>query len=136
VILLGGQSIAVSVALSLGRAGLSVTALGDGGFDTVGSSRYCSTFVDLGSGQGVQERWLDWLLARPSSDAVIVPCNDDGSELVARNRSLLVGAGYRPAELSDEVALTMLDKQRTYELAREAGSRDAQNHGRADSGGS
>ena len=121
VILLGGQSIAVCVGRSVGRAGVSVTALGDGRFDSVGASRYCTTFVDLGSGHGVQERWLDWLRARPRSEAVIFPCNDDGIELVARNRPLLVASGYLPAELNDEVALATLDKQRAYELAREAG---------------
>ena len=121
VILLGGQNIAVCVGRSVGRAGVSVTALGDGRFDSVGASRYCSTFVDLGSGHGVQERWLDWLLARPRSKAVIFPCNDDGIELVARNRPQLVASGYLPAELNDEVALATLDKQRAYELAREAG---------------
>jgi D-aspartate ligase len=121
-VLLGGQNIAVSVARALGRAGVSVVALGDGEFDTVGSSRHCSSFVDLGSGDGVQERWLEWLLDRPDSrPAVLFPCNDDGLELVLRNRSLLTDAGYLPAQLNDEVALAMLDKRRTYELAREAG---------------
>ena len=67
----------------------------------------------------MQERWLDWLLARPA------PGGDPSLQrrryrARGANRPLLVAAGYLPAELDDEVALATLDKQRTYELAREA----------------
>jgi predicted ATP-grasp superfamily ATP-dependent carboligase len=120
-ILLGGGAIAVSVARSLGRATIPVIALGDAGWDLVAQSRYCRTFVDLGSGEGVQERWLEWLLSQRSERAVILPCNDDGLELVARKREVLVEHGYQSMEANEQAVLAMLNKNRTYELAREAG---------------
>lgn len=122
VILLGGDIIAVSVARSLGTAEIPVWALGDAESDVVGHSRYCTSFVDLGSGPGVQERWLDWLCNRPIGKAVVFPCCDDGLELIGRHRSTLVERGCLPIEANDEVVLAMLDKLKTYDLAREAGT--------------
>jgi len=118
-IILGGGDIAVPVARSLGSAGIDVHALGTTP-DPIRHSRYCAAFTDLGAGQGVQERWLEWLQHGPRG-AVILPCNDDGLELVARNRQTLLELGYRPVEGRDDVMLAMLDKGRTYELARRAG---------------
>src|SRR5262245_23928507 len=74
VIVLGGGIIAVSVARSLGTAEIPVWALGDAKTDVVKHSRFCTSFVDLGSGTGVQERWLDWLCSRQIGDAVVFPC--------------------------------------------------------------
>lgn len=121
VVVLGGGIIAVSVARCLGAAGIPVWALGDSRSDVAGHSRYCTSFVDLGSGEGVQERWLDWLCRREIGEAVIFPCCDDGLELVARRRAVLEERGHRPIECNGEVLLAMLDKLKTYALAREAG---------------
>lgn len=118
--ILGGGPIAVPVARSLRRAGARTYALGYVS-DPVRHSRFCDEFVDLGSGEGVQERWLAWLLEGGAPGAVVLPCNDDALEMVARNRPALRGHGYRPIEADDEVVLAMLDKERTYALAREAG---------------
>jgi predicted ATP-grasp superfamily ATP-dependent carboligase len=52
---------------------------------------------------------------------VLLPCDDDGLELIARNRTELSDHGYLPIEADDDVVLAMLDKDRTYELAREIG---------------
>lgn len=120
-VLLGGEVIAVSAARSLGGAGIRVYAVGDRQFDPVARSRYCRAFVDLGSGNGVQERWLTWLSDDAPRGAVIIPCNDDGLEMIARNRRSLEELGYVPAEANDEVVLAMLDKARTYDLARATG---------------
>jgi D-aspartate ligase len=120
-ILLGGSPIAYSVARSLGAIGVPVYVLGDAAWDTVGSSRFCAHFVDLGSGADVGKRWIDWLEAEGPRDGAVLPCNDDGLELIACNRARLVELGYRPIEANDEVLLAMLDKQRTYELAVGAG---------------
>lgn len=120
-ILLGGGIISVSVARCLGPAGIPVWALGDGAQDTVNHSRFCTAFVDLGSGDGVQDRWLEWLLRLPAGEAVVFPCSDDGLELVCRNRARLVELGYRPIEADDDVALAMLDKLDTYARAGTAG---------------
>jgi D-aspartate ligase len=121
VILLGGGIIAVSVARGVGTADIPVWALGDANADVVNHSRFCTSFVDLGSGDGVQERWLDWLCDRQIGEAVVFPCCDDGLELVARHRAMLVEHGYLPIEANDDVLLAMLDKLKTYALAREAG---------------
>jgi predicted ATP-grasp superfamily ATP-dependent carboligase len=121
VILLGGGIVAVSVARCLGIADVRVWALGDARSDLVPHSRFCTSFIDLGSGEGVQARWLDWMCERPIGEAVVLPCSDDGLELVSRHRPTLLAAGYLPIEANDDVVLAMLDKLRTYALAREAG---------------
>jgi len=120
-VLLGGGIIAVSVARGLGTAGVPTWGLGDARTDLVKHSRFCTSFVDLGSGEGAQERWLEWLCERPIGDAVVLPCCDDGLELVARHRTTLASMGYRPIESDDDVVLAMLDKLETYVLARAAG---------------
>jgi D-aspartate ligase len=117
-ILLGGEATAVSVARSLGRAGVPVWALGRRS-DPVRRSRHCSRFVEVG-GDDMQARWLEWLHGAPAG-AVVLPCEDDGLELVARNRSALLERGLVPIEADDEVLLAMLDKERTYALAEAAG---------------
>lgn len=119
-IVLGGGPIAVPVTRSLASAGATVTVLGTSN-DPVGHSRACAEFVDLGSGDGVQDRWLEWLTDRRQDGAVVLPYSDDALELSARHRATLFELGYRPAELDPEVTLAMLDKDRTYELARRIG---------------
>jgi D-aspartate ligase len=120
-ILLGGEAIAVSVARSLGRRGVPVYALGAADVDPVRFSRYCFQFVDLGSGEGVQDRWMNWLTRTAGEPRVILPCNDDGLELVARRRPDLEDLGYKSIEANDSVLLTMLDKATTYDLASRLG---------------
>ncbi len=110
---------AVSVARSLGRMGVAVHAVGDAAWDPVRRSRYCSSFIDLAA-DTIADR-LDWLERRAPRPAVLLPCDDEGLELVARHRSRLLELGYAPVEANDEVLLAMLDKHRTYELARGAG---------------
>jgi predicted ATP-grasp superfamily ATP-dependent carboligase len=120
-ILLGGEAIAVSACRSLGWAGVRVHALGHAR-DPVRRSRWCHEFVAVGSKEGVIERYLEWLESGgPRGGAVILPCDDYGVEMIARNRARLEEWGYAPVEGEDEVMLAMLDKERTYELAREAG---------------
>lgn len=121
--LLGGAVTTLSVARSLGRAGVAVTILADGYTNCLARrSRFCHRYVHFDShdGAGVKARWLDWLVSC-GEPAVVLPCGDEGVELVARNRSVLVGAGHLPIEAADDVLLTMLDKQRTYQLAAELG---------------
>lgn len=118
-IVLGGNANAVSVARTLGRWGVEVTAFGNGA-DQVRHSRWCTSFVDVGPGLGVGDRWLARLLDRPR-DAVLLPCDDDALELIGRHRAELIAVGYRPVEADDEVVLAMLNKETTYRLARSAG---------------
>lgn len=118
-VLLGGGVVSLSVARGLSEEGIPVVGLGHGE-DPLRRSRCRREFVDTGSGEGVQERWLEWLAAGPREGAVL-PCSDEGLELVARNRARLVELGYAPVEADDEVLLAMLDKARTAELAEAAG---------------
>ncbi len=117
-ILLGGLHNALSLTRSLGRQGVEITLLADSSVAPA-KSRLCSqVFRPAGP---LQPGWLEWLLSRPSRGAVLLPCSDNGLELVARHRQELVDHGYRPFEADDDVLLTMLDKQATYERAREIG---------------
>jgi D-aspartate ligase len=119
-LVLGGGTIAVPVARSLGASGVRVWAFGHGK-DPVRKSRFCERFVDVGSGEGVQDRWLEHLADGGCPPGIVLPCNDDALELMARRRATIESLGHRAIEADDEVVLAMLDKERTYELARRAG---------------
>ena len=119
--LLGGDTIAVSAARSLGRAGIAVHALGNRRWDPVRRSRYCTTFSDVGDPEEVQARYLTWFEREGPGGGVVLPCDDEGLELVARERARLVELGYAPVEANDDVLLAMLDKDEQYRLAREVG---------------
>lgn len=119
-VLLGGGNIALSAARNLAAAGVAVYALGHA-IDPVRWSRYRFAFIDVGAGKGVQERYLEWLQRRAAPGAVILPCDDEGLELVARQRTRLVDLDYHPVEANDDVILGMLDKDRTYAIARKIG---------------
>jgi D-aspartate ligase len=118
-VLLGGDATAVPVARSLGRAGIPVQALG-GHLDPVRRSRHVLEFVEVGGGGDVQERYLEWLMG-PAAPSVLLPCSDEGLELVARNRDALNGRGHIAIEADDQKLLDVLDKERTHELAVEHG---------------
>lgn len=118
--LLGGEASALSVARSLGRAGIDVIAVGDAAWAPVRHSRYCTRFVNLPTPDGTRDEWLEWL-EQDAQRAALLPCMDEGVELIARNRARLEELGYHVYDMDDEIAMAMLDKQRTYELAREVG---------------
>ena len=118
-VILGGGGTALPVARSLGDAGIPVYALG-GTADAVRYSRRCTNFVNLGREPGMQERWLEWLRSAPVG-SVVLPCEDEGLELIANNREMLLDLGLIPFEADDQVLLAMLDKHETYRLAAELG---------------
>ncbi len=118
-ILLSGTENALSVARSLHRAGVPVLALG-GPLSPVRWSRACTRYVEV-DGADLQAQWLTWLEHEGPREGVVLPCDDDGVELVARHRARLAELGYLAVESDDAVALDMLDKARSYELARELG---------------
>jgi D-aspartate ligase len=118
VVLLGGSTNAVSVARSLGRMGVQVYAIAERRTQ-VAYSRFCSSFTVVGARGSVTETWLGWLLESAPRRAVVIPCDDDGLEIVACHRSELTAAGLRPCPGNDRVILEMLDKERTLERARE-----------------
>jgi predicted ATP-grasp superfamily ATP-dependent carboligase len=121
VVLVGGAANALSAARTLWRIGVPVDALLDGVADaTVRTSRACRRAFDPPHGGPIVDLWLEYLLDRCKS-AVVLPCSDHGLELVARHRADLIAAGHRPVEAADDVVLALLDKDRTYELARTIG---------------
>jgi D-aspartate ligase len=118
-ILLGARGPALSVARTLARAGVPVHVLA-GAPGPVARSRHCRRYVAL-RGPDLQFQWLRWLERDGPRGAVLLPCQDDGVELVARHRAELERLGYLPIEGNDDVMLAMLDKEATYERARAIG---------------
>jgi D-aspartate ligase len=119
-VVLGGAANAVSVARSLAGIGVRVYALGPPRAPVRRSSA-CHAFVAADGGVPPQAAWLDWLGNGAPRGAVLVPCDDDGLELIARHRRTLEALGHVPIEADDDVLLGMLDKARTYDLAARAG---------------
>lgn len=120
VILLGGSCNALSVARSLGRAGVKVFALTSPDAP-VRHSRYC-TMLEVPGGKDVSA-WGPYLLG-PESDhlrgAVVLACSDAELEYIAHNRERL--AAKYLLDLSEPSAqLAMLNKLTTYQKAQAAG---------------
>jgi len=118
-LLLGGDQIAVSAARSIAALDVEIHAVGLNDAP-IQSSRVCSSFTMIPGGPGLSDRYLDWLERGPRG-AVLLPCDDESLEVVARHRRTLEGWGYHPIEADDDVVLAMLDKERTYALSRAAG---------------
>lgn len=118
-IVLGGVGAALSITRSLGREGIPVYVLGDASSSLAGPSRYCTEFVDTGSGEGAPGRWLEWLRGAPRG-SVVLPCGDDGLDLVAAREDELREWGLRPLQTAGEASRAMLDKEKTYAIARAA----------------
>jgi D-aspartate ligase len=115
---LGGEAIALPAARSLAAAGVEVHgAGGEPVYDPVAWSRCCRSYTNLGAGDGVVERMLDWLRTDAPRNAVLMPCADDGLELCLRHGAELEEMGHVPVEANPEVLEAMLDKQATYALA-------------------
>jgi predicted ATP-grasp superfamily ATP-dependent carboligase len=112
----------LSVGRALGQAGVEVDVLEDGYTDCLARrSRYTRRYVNFppeGAGD-VKPRWLEWLVG--AEPAVVLPCGDEGLELVARHRGELAAAGHRCIEAADDVLLTALDKPASYRLATALG---------------
>jgi predicted ATP-grasp superfamily ATP-dependent carboligase len=108
------------VARSLGQLGVPVYVLAAGPAP-VARSRFCHRFVACRAGEDRQGAWLRWLEQEAPRGAVILPCDDDGLELVARNRRRLEELGHLPIAGDDEGMLAMLDKEATYARARSLG---------------
>jgi D-aspartate ligase len=117
-VVLGGLENALSVARSLARQGVAVHAVG--GMDApVRYSRSCTAFHRLEVGDP-KPQFRRWLLDEAPDGAVVLPCDDDAVEVVARHRAELVPR-LIPVEANDAALLDMLDKDATYAHARAAG---------------
>jgi predicted ATP-grasp superfamily ATP-dependent carboligase len=120
-IVVGGTDNALSVTRRLARHGITVYTLNHPTAH-VRYSRF-GHFVPVRRGPDPLSAWLEILgggQAAPMRGGVLLPCDDEAVELVARHRAELSGA-YRLIEGADDVLLAMLDKATTYELARKAG---------------
>jgi D-aspartate ligase len=118
-LVIGGDLVGVAAARSLGRAGVEVHAVGHPD-DATAHCRYVRRFTAVDAGPATQDAYFDWL-ARGPGRGVIVPCNDDALELIARRRADLEGLGYVAAESDDSVLAALLDKARTSELCERHG---------------
>ncbi len=120
-VVLGGTGAALSITRSLGRAGIPVHVLGTDPVSPARASRYCTSFVAVGREHGVAGRWLDWLESSAPAGAVVLPTSDEGVELVVRHQQRLQERGFRLLDYAGDTSLAMLDKERTYALARQVG---------------
>jgi D-aspartate ligase len=117
-VVLGGLENALSVARSLSRQGVAVHAVG--GMDApVRHSRSCTSFHRLEVGDP-KPQFRRWLLDDAPDGAVVLPCDDDAVEVVARHRAEFVPR-LIPVAANDTALLEMLDKDATYAHARAAG---------------
>ena len=119
-LLFGGEQIAVSAARSVAALGAQVHAVGEAS-DPVRVSRHCSSYAVVPRAKGRADRYLEFLECDAPRGAVLLPCDDESLEVIARNRAQLEEWGFKPVEANDDVLLAMLDKERTYELSRSLG---------------
>lgn len=121
-ILVGANVVtAVSVIRGLARHGVDVYLLCNARA-VPARSRY-ATRIEVDAALPQQEAWLDYLLGPRSEElrgAVLLACNDDALELLARNRDALA-ARYLMDICDPRAQAAMLDKLSTYEIASAAG---------------
>lgn len=122
VILLGGESNALSIARQLGRMGVAVYGIATAPF--VAYSRYLTPIpCAAGAGAGAEEAMLETLLGPRTEQlhgAVLLAGSDVAITVLARNRERLLE--HYLLDVSEPAAqLAMLDKLTTYEWAAEGG---------------
>jgi predicted ATP-grasp superfamily ATP-dependent carboligase len=121
VILLGGGANALSVARSLGRAGVKVYAL-NAATAHVRFSRYCE-WIPVEERDDPEAAWEEFLLGHQSqhlSGAVVLSCSDAGIQVLARRRNELARR-FVLDESNTSAQLCMLNKLCTYRQAVAAG---------------
>jgi len=121
VLVMGGQQNALSIVRSLGKLGVHVSVSLAQGCWAV-ESRYCSGSYTYPAGTDLHLFWKKLLLSddKPLQGTMLLTCNDDAIEFVAENKEAL-RQYYVVDENVPELQQAMLDKQKTLELAREAG---------------
>ena len=116
----GHMGSALSIARSLGQAGVTVFLLGEPGY-AERYSRYVR-YIRVSTGAPPEQAWADYLLgpqAERLHGAVLLACSDAGIEVLLRNRGEL-SQRYR-LDISDRQAQeSALNKLRTYVQASEA----------------
>jgi len=122
VILLGGHENALSIARSLGKRGIHITAIAREG-SPVHYSKYCNERIVSPSGEDFQQALYRRFLSGQSHFAqgsVIFPCCDNSIQFVADQRDVLEQQ-YLLDIHSGALQKAMLNKQQTLDLARKAG---------------
>jgi D-aspartate ligase len=121
-VILGGHTNALSIARSLGGAGIRTYAINNGNA-VVQYSRFCQWIGIQRRADTLQETWAAYLLG-PESDhlrgAVLLAACDEAVELIANHRRAL-SEKFRLDLSNPKAQLCMLNKLSTYQAAREAG---------------
>jgi len=116
-LLLGGLAHALSITRSLGRRGVPIIYLGNRSSATT-FSRHLAEFVEVD--ELAPDSFMEGLRRPATPRGVVLPLGDRGNECVAHHRDEMEDLGYVVIEANDSAMLDMLDKQRTYEIARKA----------------
>ncbi|MBV9126038.1 MAG: hypothetical protein JO112_22015, partial [Planctomycetes bacterium] len=118
-ILLGGRCITMSMARSLGRAGVPIYALNSPDAH-VRHSRYCTLLRPRGGDDPAS--WSEFLRgeeSEPFRGAVLLACSDAEVELLVQHRAEL--ADKFLLDLADENQLRVMNKLNTYRIGQAAG---------------
>ena len=118
-VIIGGTMNVLSVARGLWSHGVAVDVIGG----TVDSPALWSKSVRnyyRPTGEDADRRWME-LLRHHLEPSVLLAGSDEALELIVNHRQELIELGHRPIEANDEAIVDMLDKSRTYEIARDAG---------------
>jgi D-aspartate ligase len=124
VIILGGSFNALSIARSLGRAGIEVYAINHP-HALVRYSRFCKLVRIPKMAGSAEQSWAAYLMGRESDhlrDAVLLAAEDEGIELIAKYRRSL-SEKFTLDESNPAAQLCMLNKLCTYRAAQAAGVR-------------
>lgn len=122
VFILGGQANAVSVARSLGRKGIDCF-VSSGRSSPANFSRFVTAAFPVPGDIEAAVFWRKLLLENPTAPylgSLIMPCNDDAVEFVAKYRDQLKDA-YLLDDADHDLQLAMLDKEKTIELGKSVG---------------
>lgn len=121
-LILGGQENTLAITRHLGRKGIAVSSSGPP-MTWARHSRYCAGFHAIPAQTDPSSYWRKLLLS-PDCLALhghmLLACSDDAVEFLANNRDALA-QHYILEDRDPALALAMLDKQRTLELARSVG---------------
>ncbi|MBA2115415.1 carboxylate--amine ligase [Bremerella alba] len=121
VIVIGGGANALSIARSLGRAGIQVWAL-NYDYSPVRYSRFAQWLSLAGKSQG-KSAWADFLLGSSSDHlkgSVIIPASDDALELLIEHYTKLKRR-FRLDLFVPDAHASMLNKLKTYQAATRCG---------------
>jgi predicted ATP-grasp superfamily ATP-dependent carboligase len=123
VMILGGKENALSLVRSLGQQGITMRVSGPAACWGM-ASRYCHEAFRVPRERKASDYWYELLLgpeAKRLHGHILIPCCDDSIDFVARHSALLA-EHYLLDDAGPEQRLDMLDKQRTLELAAQAGT--------------